>query len=64
MVCVCVCFSYLLPVLFILNRIHSTAGFGIQHEVKASIFAKAAGIAQEGVLLIVIYGSGREENNS
>lgn len=48
---------HLLPVFFILNGIHCTARLGIEHEVKASVFAEAAGIAEEGILLVVIDGS-------
>lgn len=47
---------YLLPVLFILDGVHRAARLGIQHEVKAGVFAEAAGITQEGVLLVVIDG--------
>jgi hypothetical protein len=48
---------YLLPVFFILNGIHCTARFGIEHEVKASIFTKATSIAEEGILFIIVDGS-------
>lgn len=48
---------HLLPVFFILNRIHCTAGLGIEHEVEASIFTEAAGITQEGILFIIVDGS-------
>ena len=47
---------YLLPVLLVLDGIHSAAGFGVQHEVKAGVFAETTRVAQEGVLLVVIDG--------
>lgn len=53
------CPSYLFPVFFIFYRIHSTAGFCIQHEVKACIFTETTGIAQEWVLLVIINRSGK-----
>ncbi len=53
------CLSYFFPVFFIFYRIHSTAGFCIQHEVKACIFTETTGIAQEWVLLVIINGSGK-----
>ena len=48
---------HLLPVFFILNGIHCTARLGIEHEVEASVFTEATGIAQEGVLFIIVDGS-------
>lgn len=54
--------SHLLPVFFILNGVHRTARLGVQHEVEASVLTEATGIAEEGVLLVVIDGS--EEVNS
>lgn len=48
---------YLLPIFFILNGIHCTARLGIEHEVEASVFTEATGIAQEGVLFIIVDGS-------
>lgn len=47
---------YLLPVLFILYGIHGTTRFGIQHEVEASVFTEATGVAKEGILFIIIDG--------
>lgn len=46
---------YLFPIFLILNGIHSTAWFGIQHEVKSGIFAETTSIAQEGVFFIIVY---------
>lgn len=48
---------HLLPVFFILNGIHCTARLGIEHEVKARIFTEATGIAEEGILFIIVDGS-------
>lgn len=48
---------HLLPVFFILNGIYCTARLGVQHEVKASVFTEATGIAEEGVLFIIVDGS-------
>lgn len=48
---------HLLPVFFILDRIHCTARLGIEHEVETRIFTEATGVAEEGVLFIVIDGS-------
>lgn len=45
---------YLFPVFFVLNGIHSAAGFGVKHEVKASVFTETTGVAQEGVFFIII----------
>lgn len=47
-------FFYLFPVFLIFNRIHSTAWFSIQHEVKSGIFAETTGVAQEGVFFVII----------
>lgn len=52
-------FLYLFPIFFIFYRIHSTAGFCIQHEVKACIFTETTGIAQERVLFVIINGPGK-----
>lgn len=57
---VSVCAPDLFPVLLILNWIHCAAGLGIQHEVKASVLAEPAGVAEEGVLLVIIDGPGKE----
>ena len=46
--------AYLFPVFLVLNGIHSTARFSIEHEVKSGIFAETTGVAQEGVLFIVV----------
>jgi len=46
--------SYLFPVFFILNGIHCTAWFSIQHEVKSGVFAEATGVAQEGIFFIIV----------
>lgn len=46
--------NYLFPVLFIFNRIHSTTGFSVQHEVKSCILAKTTGVAQEWILFIIV----------
>lgn len=48
--------SYLLTILFIFNRVHGTAWSGCQRVVKLSIFAKTAGIAQEWISLVIVYG--------
>lgn len=48
--------AYFLPILFILDGIHCAARLGIKHEVKAGIFTEATGIAEEGVLLIIVDG--------
>lgn len=53
------CLPYLFPIFFIFYRIHSTAGFCIQHEVKACIFTETTGIAQERVLFVIINGPGK-----
>ena len=47
---------HLLPVFFILDGIYRTAGLGIQHEVEASVFAETTGIAEEGILFVVVDG--------
>lgn len=46
--------AYFFPVFLILDGIHSTARFCIQHEVKSGVLAETTGIAQEGVFLIVV----------
>ena len=48
--------SYLLTILFIFNRVHGTAWSGCQCVVELSIFAKTAGIAQEWISLVIVYG--------
>lgn len=48
---------HLLPVFFILNGIHRTARLSIEHEVEASIFTEATGIAEKGILFIIVDGS-------
>lgn len=50
----CLFSFYLFPVFLIFNRIHSTAWFSIQHEVKSGIFAETTGVAQEGVFFIIV----------
>lgn len=52
--------SDLLPVLFVLDRVHRAAGLGVQHEVEAGVLAEAAGVAQEGVLLVVVDGPAKQ----
>ena len=47
---------HLLPVFFILDGIYRTAGLGIEHEVEASVFAETTGIAEEGILFVVVDG--------
>lgn len=58
------CQAHLLAVLLVLNGVHSTAGLGVEHEVKAGVFTEATGIAQEGILLIVIDGPERQGSSS
>lgn len=53
---------HLLPVFFVLDRIHRAAGFGIEHEVETRVFTEATGIAEEGILFIVIDGSEESES--
>lgn len=50
------CKWYLLAVLIILYRVHSTAGLGLQGEVKLGVLAEPTGIAEEGVLLVIVDG--------
>lgn len=47
---------YLLSVFFILDGIHCAARLGIKHEVKAGVFTEATGIAEEGILFIIVDG--------
>lgn len=55
---------HLLPVFFILNGIHRTARLGVEHEVEASVFTEATGIAEEGILFVIIDGSEEPEGLS
>ena len=49
--------SHLLSIVLILNRVHSTALFGSQAEVKLGVLAETTRIAQERILLIVVDSS-------
>lgn len=51
--------KYLLPILFIFNRIHSTTWLGSQSEVKLGIFTETTGITQERVFLIIVNSSAK-----
>lgn len=55
--------AYFFPVFLILNGIHSTAWFCIQHEVKSGVFAETTGVAQEGVFFIVVDRPDRKKKN-
>lgn len=55
---------HLLPVLLILNGVHCAAGLGVEHEVEASVFTEATGVAQEGVLFVIVDGSETPEYRS
>ena len=50
------CWTNLLPVLFVLNRIHRTAGAGCQGVVKLGVLTETTGIAQERVSFVVVDG--------
>ena len=47
---------HLLPVFLILDGVHCAAGLGVEHEVEASVFTEATGVAQEGVLFVIVDG--------
>lgn len=51
--------KYLLPILFIFNRIHSTTWLGSQSEVKLGIFTETTGITQERIFLIIVNSSAK-----
>ena len=55
---------HLLPVFLILNGVHCAAGLGVEHEVEASVFTEATGVAQEGVLFVIVDGSETPEYRS
>lgn len=46
-----------LSVLFIFNRINSTARFGSQGDIKLGIFTESTSIAEEWIFLIIVYCS-------
>lgn len=54
------CQPHLLAILLVLDGVHGAAGLGVEHEVEAGVFTEATGIAQEGILLIVIDGPERK----
>lgn len=56
--------AHLLAILLVLDGVHGAAGLGVEHEVKASVFTEATGIAQEGILLIIIDGPERQGSSS
>lgn len=47
---------YLLSIFFVLDGIHCAARLGVKHEVKAGVFTEATGIAEKGILLIIVDG--------
>ena len=51
----------LLSVLFSLNWIHSRARLGLHGDLKLGILAEATGVAQEGILFIIVDCPGRTE---
>ena len=51
----------LLSVLLSLNRIHSRARLGLHGDLKLGILAEATGVAQEGILFIIVDCPGEDE---
>lgn len=58
------CQPHLLAILLVLDGVHGAAGLGVEHEVEAGVFTETTGIAQEGILLIIIDGPERQGSSS